>query len=95
MRTGAVPRAGTGMTSGAVAAARLGAALAVAAAWLWTAGTALGADPTASPAGGDVRTTPAAPGVVGEPLLAVLGVVLVGALAVGITLAAAGLTARR
>jgi hypothetical protein len=94
MRMRAVP-AGTGVARGALAAARLGAALAVATAWLWAAAAALGADPTASPAGGDVRTTPAAPGLAGEPLLAVLGVVLVGAIAVGITLAAARLTPRR
>jgi hypothetical protein len=93
MRARAVP-AGTDVARGGVMAARLGATLVVVTAWLWTAAAALGADPTASPAGGDVRTTPAAP-VVGDPLLAVLGVVLVGAVAVGVTLAAAGLTARR
>ena len=77
------------------ARARHWTALAVVAAWLVTAATTLATDPTASPAGGDVRTTPAAPGVVGDPLAAVLGVVLVGAVVVGITLAATALLARR
>lgn len=94
MRTRA-HRADTGIARGAVATARLGAALAAVTAWLWTATTAIAADPTSSPAGGDVRTTPAAPGIVGDPLLAVLAVVLVGTVAVGITLAAAALTSRR
>jgi hypothetical protein len=57
--------------------------------------TALAADPTASPAGGDVRTNPAAPGLVGDPLFALLGVALVGLLAVAVTLVAVRLTARR
>jgi hypothetical protein len=52
-------------------------------------------DPTASPAGGDVRTNPAAPGLVGDPLFAILGVAVVGLLAVAITLAVVRLTARR
>jgi len=86
--------AGSGIASGPVATARLGAALAVVAAWLVTAATALGADPTASPAGGDVRTTPAAPGLAGEPLLALAGVLVVGLLAAGITLLAVRMTSR-
>jgi len=68
--------------------------LVTAAAWLLTASATLGADPTASPAGGDVRTTPAAPGLAGEPLLALAGVLLVGLLAAGVTLLAVRLTSR-
>lgn len=63
---------------------------------LATAAAALAVDPTASPAGGgDVRTNPAAPGLVGDPLFALLGVALIGLLAVAVTLAAVRLTARR
>jgi len=63
---------------------------------LGAAATALAGDPTASPAGGgDVRTNPTAPGLAGDPLFALLGVAVVGLLAVAITLAAVRLTARR
>ena len=63
---------------------------------LVTATAALAVDPTASPGGGgDVRTNPAAPGLVGDPLFARLGVAVVGLLAVAVTLAAVRLTARR
>jgi hypothetical protein len=79
---------------GGLAGARPWTALAVVAAWLVTAATTLGADPTASPAGGDVRTTPAAPGLAGEPLLALAGVLVVGLLAAGITLLAVRMTSR-
>ncbi len=57
---------------------------------------ALAVDPTASLAGGgDMRTNPAAPGLVGDPLVALLGVAVVGLAAVAITLAAVRLTSRR
>jgi hypothetical protein len=74
-----------------------GRALALAvAALLATASVALAVDPTASPAGGgDVRTNPAAPGLAGDPLFAVLGVAFVGVAAVVVTLIAVRLTARR
>jgi hypothetical protein len=63
---------------------------------LVTATAALAVDPTASAAGGgDVRTNPAAPGLVGDPLFALLGVAVVGLLAVAVTLAAVRLAARR
>ena len=63
---------------------------------LVAAATALAVDPSASPAGGgDVRTNPTAPGLAGDPLLALLGVAVVGLLAVGVTLAVVRLTARR
>jgi hypothetical protein len=52
------------------------------------------ADPTASPAGGDVRTSSTAPGLVGDPLFAVVGVVVVGLVALGATLLYVRLTAR-
>jgi hypothetical protein len=56
----------------------------------------LAVDPTSSPAGGgDVRTNPAAPGLAGDPLFALLGVGLVGLLAVAMTLVAVRLTSRR
>ena len=51
-------------------------------------------DPTASPAGGDVRTSSTAPGLVGDPLFAVVGVVVVGLVALGATLLYVSLTAR-
>ena len=61
-----------------------------------SAGMALAVDPSASPAtGGDVRTDPAAPGVVGDPLFAVLGVVAVAGIAVVATLVAIRLADRR
>jgi hypothetical protein len=66
------------------------------AAFLLTAAVARAADPTATPApGGDVRTDPAAPGLIGDPLFAILGVALVGILAVALTLAAARIAGRR
>jgi hypothetical protein len=76
-------------------ATRRALALAIAA-LLATASVALAVDPTASPAGaGDVRTNPVAPGLAGDPLFAALGVALVGAAAVVVTLIAVRLTARR
>ena len=66
------------------------------AAFLVSATVAVAFDPTASPAaGGDVRTNPAAPGLAGDPLFAILGVALVGLVALVATLAAVRLTARR
>ena len=57
---------------------------------------ATAADPTASPgSSGGVRTNPTAPGLVGDPLFAILGVALVGLAAVAVTLVAARLTDRR
>lgn len=71
-------------------------ALLAAGAVLSTASVVLAVDPTASPAGGgDVRTNPAAPGLAGDPLFAVLGVALVGLVAVVVTLIAVRVTARR
>ena len=42
-----------------------------------------------------MRTNPAAPGLVGDPLFALLGVAVVGLVAVAITLVALRLAARR
>jgi hypothetical protein len=54
----------------------------------------LAADPTASPATGDVRTSSTAPGLVGDPLFALVGVVVIGLIAVGATLLYVRLTSR-
>jgi hypothetical protein len=48
---------------------------------------ALAADPTASPAVGDPRSPGVGPGFVGEPVLAIAAVVLIGLLALLATLA--------
>ncbi len=65
-------------------------------AWLgMVAIPALAADPTSSPAGGDVRTSATAPGLVGDPLFAVAGVVVIGLIAMGATLLYVRLTGRR
>lgn len=79
------------------AAARLaGIALAAGLLLAGTAARALAADPTASPgSGGDVRTTPAAPGLVGDPLVALVGVAVIAAVAILATLVAARLGGRR
>ncbi len=58
-------------------------------AWVALAGQLLGASP--SPPGGDVRTT-TAPGLVGDPLLAIAGVLAVGLVALLAALAYARLT---
>jgi hypothetical protein len=55
----------------------------------------LAADPTSSPATGDVRTSSTAPGLVGDPLFALAGVVVIGLIAVGATLLYVRLTSRR
>jgi hypothetical protein len=55
----------------------------------------LAADPSSSPAGGDVRSSSPAPGLVGDPLFAVGGVLLVAVVALGATLLYIRLTAPR
>ena len=55
---------------------------------------ALAVDPSASPASGDVRTSATAPGLVGDPLFALAGVVVIGLVALGATLLYVRLTAR-
>jgi hypothetical protein len=60
---------------------------AVAVAWLGHASATLAADPTASSApGGDPRSAGEGPGLVGDPLLAIVLVVALGILALGATL---------
>lgn len=46
----------------------------------------LAADPTASSAAGDVRSSATAPGLVGDPLFAVAGALVIGLVAAGATL---------
>lgn len=88
------PAGGVGRTGSAWR--RILAAAFAAGALLASVTAALAVDPTASPAGGgDVRTDPAAPGLVGDPLFALLGVAVIGLLAVAVTLAAVRLAARR
>ena len=72
----------------------LGAGVCLAVSLVVRAAPMLAADPTASPAGGDVRTSPTAPGLVGDPLFAVVGVVVIGLMALGATLLYVRLTAR-
>jgi hypothetical protein len=83
-----VRRLGGAVRRSLVAGASLLAALVLAAA------SALAADPTASPAAGDVRSSAAAPGLVGDPLFAVAGAIVIGLVAVGATLLYIRLTAR-
>ncbi len=63
-------------------------------AWLLLAASVNAADPTPSPASGDVRTSSTAPGLVGDPLFAVTGVVVIALLAVAATLLYVRLTSR-
>ena len=63
------------------------AVLAAASAWLMTAGTALAASPTpSSAAGGDPRSAGEGPGLVGDPVLAIVIVVGIGVVALVATL---------
>ncbi len=71
-----------------------GAAAALLAWLLLAAAPVLGADPTASPASGDVRSSSTAPGLVGDPLFALVGVVVIGLVAMGATLLYVRLTSR-
>jgi hypothetical protein len=76
-------------------ARRLSAALPTVAAWLAIATAALAATPTPGAEAGDPRSSGQGPGLVGDPLLAVLAVVVIGVTAVLVTLAWIRLTARR
>jgi hypothetical protein len=72
------------------------AALVVAAAALAGApGAALAAGPSPTPGIGDPRSSGQGPGLVGDPLTAVLVVAAIAVVTVGITLAYVRLTARR
>lgn len=52
------------------------------------ASAAASSSPGADPGTGDVRTNPAAPGLVGDPLFAVGGVIVIAAVTAGATLLA-------
>lgn len=64
-------------------------------AWLLFAGAGLAASPSPEPIGGDPRSSGQGPGLVGDPLFAVLAVVVIGVVSVVATLAYVRLTARR
>lgn len=64
--------------------------------WLALAGPALGASPSPTAgAGGDPRSSGQGPGLVGDPLVALLTVLAIGGLALGLTLAYIRVTGRR
>ena len=67
---------------------------AVAAALLAAPAIALGASPTPTPGIGDPRSSGQGPGLVGDPLTAVLVVAAIAVVTVGITLAYVRMTAR-
>ena len=73
----------------------LGTAAAVLLSWLLAAGAALAASPSPEPIVGDPRSSGQGPGLVGDPLFAVLAVVVIGVVSVVATLAYVRLTARR
>ena len=69
---------------------------AIATAWLVVhAAVALAASPTPAPAAGDPRSSGQGPGLVGDPLFALLAVVTIGVLTVVATLVYVRLTAGR
>jgi hypothetical protein len=55
--------------------------------WLAVATTAFAQSPSASPVGGDPRSPGEGPGLVGDPVLAIGGVVVIALITVGGTLA--------
>ena len=63
--------------------------------WLVLAATTLAASPTPPPAGGDPRSSGQGPGLVGDPLFALLAGVGIGILSVVATLVYVRLTASR
>lgn len=65
----------------------LGAVVPAAAAWLTAIGTALAASPSPPGQGGDPRSSGQGPGLVGDPLFAVLVVAAIGLGALVLTLA--------
>lgn len=73
----------------------LAAVIASAAALLTVVSTALGASPTPSPGIGDPRSSGQGPGLVGDPLTAILVVAAIAAVTVGITLAYVRMTGGR
>jgi hypothetical protein len=73
----------------------VGAATVAVAAWLAAAALAYAATPTPAGDAGDPRSAGQGPGLVGDPLFAVLAVVVIGLTAVLVTTAWIRLTARR
>ena len=67
----------------------------VAAAWLSVAATAIAASPSPGVPGGDPRSPGQGPGLVGDPLFALIVVVAIGLGSVVATLVYVRLTARR
>lgn len=63
--------------------------------WFCSAALALAATPTPAGEAGDPRSSGQGPGLVGDPLFAVLAVVVIGLTAVLVTTAWIRLTARR
>jgi hypothetical protein len=74
---------------------RATAAAAALCAWLAVAAVTLAATPTPGAEAGDPRSSGQGPGLVGNPLFAVLAVVVIGVTAVLLTLAWIRLTPRR
>ena len=64
-------------------------------AWLLFAGAALAASPSPEPIGGDPRSSGQGPGLVGDPLFALLAVIVIGVGSMLATLVYVRLTARR
>lgn len=96
MRVRAAHAAGPVAAAGRITGRITAAGLIAAAAWLTRAMIVLAATPSASPAaGGDPRSSGQGPGLVGDPALALLAVLLIGIGAVVLTLAYLRLTARQ
>ncbi len=64
-------------------------------AWLVSAAVVVAASPSPAPGAADPRSSGQGPGLVGDPLFALVAVVAIGLLSVGATLAWVRLTARR
>jgi membrane protease YdiL (CAAX protease family) len=82
------------MTTGRLAE-RGGTFVAALVAWLVFASAALAASPSPDPIGGDPRSSGQGPGLVGDPLFALLAVVAIGVASVVVTLIYVRLTAHR
>ena len=77
------------------ATARLAGAVTLFAAWLAAAAVVMAASPTPDPIVGDPRSSGQGPGLVGDPLFALLAVIAIGIGSAIATLAYVRLTARR
>ena len=74
---------------------RTAAAISSLGAWFALAASVVAATPTPAGEAGDPRSSGQGPGLVGDPLFAILAVVVIGLTAVLVTLAWIRLTARR